>query len=285
MLMQTLAVFDDKNYDPGWSRFSRSAVRAVIRQGGRLALVKCAKEGYYKFPGGGIEPGETQLDALVRETREETGLHIIPESVRPLGMVHEVRRGLYDDEIFDQRSYYYLADVRDERSALELDGYEAELGYALTFENPQAAWEANLRLAAQQEGTFLRREAHILSLVCERMRADEAAQNQGLTALYQMAKGAARRFPRGNEPFQMATRLLEECGEVAKEINHWEDSGIKRQKYGEPNKADLANEIRQSLVALMQIAVYYHVEDELRAQIEQSLSRLRQEGLLDETQA
>lgn len=283
--MKTLAVFDDKNYDPDWTRFSRSAVRAVIRKGGRLALVKCEREGYYKFPGGGIEPGETQLDALIRETREETGLHIIPESVRPLGMVHEVRHGLYCEEIFDQRSYYYLADVRDDHSAPELDGYEAELGYTLAFADPQAACEANLRIAAQQEGTFLRREAHILSLVNEQIRADEAAERQGLAALYQMAKGAARRFPRGNEPFQMATRLLEECGEVAKEINHWEDSGIKRQKYGEPSKTALANEIRQSLVALMQIAVYYHVEDELHAQIEQSLARLRQEGLLDEAQS
>lgn len=280
--MKTLAVFDDENYDPDWSRFSRSAVRAVIRQGGRLALVKCAKEGYYEFPGGGIEPGETQLDALIRETREETGLHIIPETVRALGMVHEVRRGLYEDEIFDQRSYYYLAAVRDEHSAPELGGYEAELGYALAFADPQVAYETNLRLAAQQDGTFLRREAHILSLVCEQIRADESAERQGLTALYQMAKGSMRRFPRGNEPFQMATRLLEECGEVAQEINLWQDTGIKRQKHGEPNKMNLANEIRQSLVVLMQIAVYYHVEDELHAQIEQSLARLRQEGLLDE---
>jgi NTP pyrophosphatase (non-canonical NTP hydrolase) len=32
------------------------------------------------------------------------------------------------------------------------------------------------------------------------------------------------------------TRLLEECGELAKEVNHFEGTGIKRQKYGEPDK-------------------------------------------------
>ncbi|WP_312372521.1 hypothetical protein [Lachnoclostridium sp.] len=35
-----------------------------------------------------------------------------------------------------------------------------------------------------------------------------------------MVEASNKRFPKGVEPFQMATRLLEECGEVAKEINH-----------------------------------------------------------------
>ena len=39
---------------------------------------------------------------------------------------------------------------------------------------------------------------------------------------YRMARGANRRFPGGNEPFQIVTRLLEKCGEVAAEVNLWE---------------------------------------------------------------
>lgn len=99
--------------------------------------------------------------------------------------------------------------------------------------------------------------------------------------LYLMAQGANKRFPKGNEPFQMSTRLLEECGEVACEINLWEDTGIKRKKHGEPKKENLANEIRQSLVALMQIAIYYNVEKELEERIEQSLTNMRKEGLIE----
>jgi len=98
--------------------------------------------------------------------------------------------------------------------------------------------------------------------------------------LYQLAQGYCKRFPGGAEPFQMATRLLEECGEVASEINRWEDSGIKRQKRGEPTKEDLANEIKQALAALTQIAVYYNVEDELECSIDQSLELMKKEGLL-----
>ena len=99
--------------------------------------------------------------------------------------------------------------------------------------------------------------------------------------LYKMAEGYNKRFPEGVNPFQMATHLLEECGEVAGEVNHWENTGIKRQKHGEPEKDKLANEIRQALSALIQIAAYYNIEDELDKSIEESLKRIKSEGLID----
>ncbi|MBP3918398.1 MAG: hypothetical protein J6I50_04430 [Clostridia bacterium] len=98
---------------------------------------------------------------------------------------------------------------------------------------------------------------------------------------YKMVEASNKRFPRGVEPFQMVTRLMEECGEVAAEVNLWEDSGIKRQKRGEPKKEDIANELRQAIVELFKIAEYYHVEKELEESIEASLSRSRAEGLID----
>lgn len=100
--------------------------------------------------------------------------------------------------------------------------------------------------------------------------------------LYWMAKASNRRFPSGVEPFQMATRLLEECGEVAAEINLWEDSGVKRQKHGEPIKGNLTNELRQAMTELAKIAMYYGVEDELERSIEASLRQSEDEGLLSE---
>jgi NTP pyrophosphatase (non-canonical NTP hydrolase) len=95
-----------------------------------------------------------------------------------------------------------------------------------------------------------------------------------------MVEASNKRFPKGVEPFQMGTRLLEECGEVAKEINHWEDSGIKRQKYGEPSKEKLANELRQSMVELLKIADYYSIQKELEESIQQSLQQSIKEGLI-----
>ena len=98
---------------------------------------------------------------------------------------------------------------------------------------------------------------------------------------YKMVEASNRRFPEGVKPFQMATRLLEECGEIASEINLWEDSGIKRQKHGDPKKEDIANEIRQAMVELVKIARYYHAEDELEASIQTSLECSKAEGLID----
>lgn len=99
--------------------------------------------------------------------------------------------------------------------------------------------------------------------------------------LYELAEGLLKRFPSGNDPYQMATRLAEECGEVASEISHWENSGVKRQKYGEPSKESLAGEIKNVLSAAITIAIYYGVQDELQQSIDDSLSRLKNEGYID----
>lgn len=98
---------------------------------------------------------------------------------------------------------------------------------------------------------------------------------------YKMVEASNKKFPKGVEPYQMATRLLEECGEVASEINLWEDSGIKRQKHGEPKKENLANELRQAITELFKIAKYYNAEKELEEAIENSLQRSRSQGLID----
>ena len=100
--------------------------------------------------------------------------------------------------------------------------------------------------------------------------------------LYKLANGYMKRFPKGVEPFQMVARLLEECGEVASEVNFLEDSGLKRQKRGEPKKEDLAGEIKQALAALMQIAIYYNVEMELNESVQKSLDIMEKEGLFQE---
>ncbi len=99
--------------------------------------------------------------------------------------------------------------------------------------------------------------------------------------LYKMVKGYFKLYPSGVEPFQMVTRLLEECGEVASEVNHFEDSGIKRMKNGEPSKEALANEIKQAMIALMQITVYYSVQEELENSINDTLRRMKDENLID----
>lgn len=98
---------------------------------------------------------------------------------------------------------------------------------------------------------------------------------------YKMAEASNKKFPKGVEPYQMIARLLEECGEVASEVNLWEDSGIKRQKYGEPKKERLASELRQAMCELFKIAKYYSVEKELEKSIDDALERYKKDGFIE----
>ncbi len=57
------------------------AVSAAIFRGGKVLLVRRAHppgQGLLTLPGGAVEAGETLRQALIRETREETGLSIAP---------------------------------------------------------------------------------------------------------------------------------------------------------------------------------------------------------------
>jgi 8-oxo-dGTP diphosphatase len=79
-------------------------VGAVIKDDqGRLLLIKrghAPGAGLWSLPGGRIEPGETDAEALVREMREETGLVIDPGQ-----LLGTVRRPARDDAVFDIRDY------------------------------------------------------------------------------------------------------------------------------------------------------------------------------------
>ncbi len=45
--------------------------------------------------------------------------------------------------------------------------------------------------------------------------------------LWTIGEGLTCRFPQGDEPFQIMILLLQEGGELAQEVNHWEGSGGK----------------------------------------------------------
>lgn len=71
--------------------FVRPSARCIAIEGDRVAMVHSLQYDYYKFPGGGIEPQETREQALVRETQEEAGLLVIPDSIREFGCVRRLR--------------------------------------------------------------------------------------------------------------------------------------------------------------------------------------------------
>ena len=70
---------------------------------GRLLMIKRGHEpgaGLWSIPGGRIEPGETDAEALVREMLEETGL-----AVQVGSLIGSVRRPGLDGTVIDIRDY------------------------------------------------------------------------------------------------------------------------------------------------------------------------------------
>ena len=90
--MRLLFEMDRKDHALCTRVFRRPSARSIIVRNGKLAMIYSKAYGYYKFPGGGIEPGEDPVAAVIRETREEAGLLILPDTVKEYGYVHRVQR-------------------------------------------------------------------------------------------------------------------------------------------------------------------------------------------------
>ncbi len=142
--MRELFSMDRKDYKGTEKVFSRPSARAIIEKDGKLLLVYSRKYDYYKFPGGGIEKGETGENALIREVLEETGYRVIPESIKEYGYVLKRQlSNIEDNTIFEQYNYYYLCEVEDMPGEQKLDDYESEEGFTAFYIEPVIAASAN----------------------------------------------------------------------------------------------------------------------------------------------
>lgn len=140
--MKLLFEVDTKDYNIKGTMVNRPSVRSIIIKNNKLAMIHSLKYDYYKFPGGGIEPNESKIDTLIRETKEEAGLRIKLESIKEFGYVHRIQKGDYED-VFIQDNYYYFVDVYDEVSEQLLDDYEADECFTLEYIDPNVAVEHN----------------------------------------------------------------------------------------------------------------------------------------------
>ena len=167
--MRLLFELDKKDYGDCTHTFIRHSARSIILRDRKVMMIFSRKYGYYKFPGGGIEVGESPVQAMIRETREETGLVVIPETIREYGYVHRIHRSDIDPtECFVQNNYYFLCDAWEERVSQELDDYEAREEYQLRMVEPGEAIRINRSVKnSPYNPLMLEREARVLEMLLE----------------------------------------------------------------------------------------------------------------------
>ncbi len=167
--MRLLFDMDLHDYGSCTRSFVRNSARSIIIRNGKIAMIHSLKYDYYKFPGGGIEAGEDPVEAMIRETREEGGLVVIPGSVREYGYVHRIQKSDSNpDEAFIQDNYYFLCDAEEQAVSQELDGYESKENYTLEFVDPSTAIRKNRGVANSPYNRMMfEREARVLEMLME----------------------------------------------------------------------------------------------------------------------
>lgn len=155
----------------------RLAVKAVIARGRELLLLHVPATGEYKFPGGGVHPGESPEGALARELAEECGATLLEVSGE-YGEVVELSRPLEAEfDVFRMTSRYYTCRVADGLSGQALDAYEEALGLTPRWVNLGEAIGACRAVASSGEHAprWVRRELLVLQDLEQRW-AQEAGQ-------------------------------------------------------------------------------------------------------------
>ncbi|MCF4099084.1 NUDIX domain-containing protein [Maritalea mediterranea] len=105
-----------------WRRMTIGA-RIMLVDGERVLLIRQTYVRGWQFPGGGVEPGETALEAGMRETFEETGLRV-QGSPRLHGVFHNDNGLSIRDHVC-----FYVATAFDEVHEFRPNAEIVEMGW------------------------------------------------------------------------------------------------------------------------------------------------------------
>lgn len=165
LIMNTILTLDAANYDPALPEIRREAVRGIIFRDGKLLLVRSCF-GEVKFPGGGVEAGEDDPQTLIREVQEETGCHVLPETIRPFGQVVEKRLSVHEPMIWHQINRYYFCAVGSEQEECRYSENEKKHGFYAQWLPLEEALACNRHMLNREgEKPWNQREYRVLELL------------------------------------------------------------------------------------------------------------------------
>ena len=107
--------------EPGRAYRDRPAAFGILEREGRIAVVRVDKPGHpawFDLPGGALDPGEDQAQAVVREFGEETGLRVRAGET----YAHADQRFINTDgEAFNNRAGFLVLTLLSEDPALKIE--------------------------------------------------------------------------------------------------------------------------------------------------------------------
>jgi len=150
----------------------REAVRGIIADGKKLLMIYSAKNGDFKFPGGGVAAGETYEEALAREIREECGA-ILATISGEFGKIVEYDLPLEKNfDVFRMTSLYYFCQIEAAISEQSLDPYEEYLGFQPVWVEIDEAIRTNsalLQSSSRSVPRWVRRDTYLLQILGQRL--------------------------------------------------------------------------------------------------------------------
>lgn len=105
-------------------------------------MVRNAKDDYYRFPGGEIRSGETNISALAGRLREETGLIVSPGTETEYGCV-VCRSRSETGGILLREVFYYICRTEPYRVPVRVNSAPSRESLSLCFVSPVTAAEVN----------------------------------------------------------------------------------------------------------------------------------------------
>ncbi len=162
--MELLAEIKEPDLIIAERREFREAARAVLfDERGLIPLLYVSKYRYHKLPGGGIEPGEDRVEALIREAHEEVGSEV--EITGEIGKIIEYRAA-----DFQQTSYCFVGNIVS-KGAPAFTEREIAHGFRpvwMSLDDALIAVENDKAL--NREGWFIRQRDRLFLNACKHNR-------------------------------------------------------------------------------------------------------------------
>jgi 8-oxo-dGTP pyrophosphatase MutT (NUDIX family) len=147
--------------------FNRKATRAIVLNGEDILLLFTERYHDYSLPGGGIDDGESNVDGLIRELKEETGAHNV-KNIEEFGLYEEFRPWHKEGfDIIHMESYCYTCTIDEELLEPELEAHELSNGMCPVWINIHQAIAHNEETIAKskKKGLSIERETFLLKLI------------------------------------------------------------------------------------------------------------------------